>query len=95
MLNGAAAPSPPAFSIDAPPKRRHLFREQPRFRAASAARRRRPIESRPPVGSLFGILFRGPILRVVHTRPQIVRQIREAVIHQLGHYFGLARRRTG
>jgi predicted Zn-dependent protease with MMP-like domain len=34
-------------------------------------------------------IFRGPILRVAHTRPQIVRQIRETVIHELGHYFGL------
>jgi len=34
-------------------------------------------------------IFRGPILRVAHTLPQIVRQIRETVIHELGHYFGL------
>jgi predicted Zn-dependent protease with MMP-like domain len=34
-------------------------------------------------------IFRGPILRVAHTRQQIVRQIRETVIHELGHYFGL------
>jgi len=37
-------------------------------------------------------IFRGPILRVAHTRPQIVRQIRETVIHELGHYFGLGDR---
>jgi predicted Zn-dependent protease with MMP-like domain len=35
-------------------------------------------------------IFRGPILRVALTRVQIVRQIRETVIHELGHYFGLA-----
>ena len=34
-------------------------------------------------------IFRGPILRVARTRAQIVRQIRETVIHELGHYFGL------
>ena len=35
-------------------------------------------------------IFRGPILRVAHTRAQIIRQVRETVIHELGHYFGLA-----
>lgn len=35
-------------------------------------------------------IFRGPILRVARTRGQIIRQIRETVIHELGHYFGLA-----
>ncbi|HEV8432294.1 MAG TPA: metallopeptidase family protein [Thermoanaerobaculia bacterium] len=35
-------------------------------------------------------MFRGPILRIARTRAQIVRQIRETVIHELGHYFGLA-----
>ena len=34
-------------------------------------------------------IFRGPILRVARTRAQIVRQIKETVIHELGHYFGL------
>lgn len=34
-------------------------------------------------------IFRGPILRVARTRRQIVREIRETVIHELGHYFGL------
>ncbi|HEX7190225.1 MAG TPA: metallopeptidase family protein [Thermoanaerobaculia bacterium] len=35
-------------------------------------------------------IFRGPILRVAHSRTHIVRQIKETVIHELGHYFGLA-----
>ncbi|HEV8659362.1 MAG TPA: metallopeptidase family protein [Thermoanaerobaculia bacterium] len=34
-------------------------------------------------------IFRGPILRVARTRRQAVREIRETVIHELGHYFGL------
>ena len=34
-------------------------------------------------------IFRGPILRVTRTREQAVRQVRETVIHELGHYFGL------
>jgi predicted Zn-dependent protease with MMP-like domain len=35
-------------------------------------------------------IFRGPILRVTHTRAHAVDQIRKTVIHELGHYFGLA-----
>lgn len=34
-------------------------------------------------------IFRGPILRVTRSRAEAVRQIRETVIHELGHYFGL------
>ncbi|HEY3051934.1 MAG TPA: metallopeptidase family protein [Thermoanaerobaculia bacterium] len=34
-------------------------------------------------------IFRGPILRVARNRRQAVREIRETVIHELGHYFGL------
>src|SRR5881397_868497 len=34
------------------------------------------------------VIFRGPILRVAGTRSGAVRQIRETVIHELGHYFG-------
>lgn len=34
-------------------------------------------------------IFRGPILRVTRSRRDAVRQIRETVIHELGHYFGL------
>lgn len=35
-------------------------------------------------------IFRGPILRVSRTRSDAHRQIRETVIHELGHYFGLS-----
>jgi len=34
-------------------------------------------------------IFRGPILRVTRGRAAAVEQIRETVIHELGHYFGL------
>lgn len=34
-------------------------------------------------------IFRGPIMRVARTHRDAVRQIRETVIHELGHYFGL------
>jgi len=34
-------------------------------------------------------IFRGPILRVTRNRSDAVRQIRQTVIHELGHYFGL------
>ena len=34
-------------------------------------------------------IFRGPILRVTRGRDDAVEQIRETVIHELGHYFGL------
>jgi predicted Zn-dependent protease with MMP-like domain len=34
-------------------------------------------------------IFRGPINRIVHTHREAVEQVRETVIHELGHYFGL------
>jgi predicted Zn-dependent protease with MMP-like domain len=34
-------------------------------------------------------IFRGPILRVTRTRGDAVQQIRDTVVHELGHYFGL------
>jgi predicted Zn-dependent protease with MMP-like domain len=34
-------------------------------------------------------IFRGPILRVARDRREAVQEIRETVIHELGHYFGL------
>jgi predicted Zn-dependent protease with MMP-like domain len=35
------------------------------------------------------VLFRGPINRVSRTRHEAVQEVRETVIHELGHYFGL------
>ena len=34
-------------------------------------------------------IFRGPILRVARTRTAALHEIRDTVIHELGHYFGL------
>ncbi len=34
-------------------------------------------------------VFRGPINRVTRTRNEAVQEVRETVIHELGHYFGL------
>lgn len=34
-------------------------------------------------------VFRGPINRVTRTKDEAVREIRDTVIHELGHYFGL------
>jgi predicted Zn-dependent protease with MMP-like domain len=34
-------------------------------------------------------IFRGPILRISRTRLEAMREIRDTVIHELGHYFGL------
>ncbi|HKC23787.1 MAG TPA: metallopeptidase family protein [Thermoanaerobaculia bacterium] len=35
------------------------------------------------------IVFRGPILRVSETRAEALDEIRETVLHELGHLFGL------
>ena len=42
----------------------------------------------PPLPDQIAI-FRGPILRVARTRAEARRQVRDTVIHELGHYFGL------
>jgi predicted Zn-dependent protease with MMP-like domain len=34
-------------------------------------------------------VFRGPINRVTRTRHEAVQEVRDTVIHELGHYFGL------
>lgn len=34
-------------------------------------------------------IFRGPINRVTASRREAVEEVRETVIHELGHYFGL------
>ncbi|HYS52731.1 MAG TPA: metallopeptidase family protein [Thermoanaerobaculia bacterium] len=42
----------------------------------------------PPLPSQI-VIFRGSILRIARNHRDAVRQIRETVIHELGHYFGL------
>lgn len=34
-------------------------------------------------------IFSGPIGRIARTRGEAVREVRETVMHELGHYFGL------
>jgi predicted Zn-dependent protease with MMP-like domain len=35
------------------------------------------------------VIYRGPILRCCSSRREVVREVRDTVIHELGHYFGL------
>lgn len=42
----------------------------------------------PPLPDQIAI-FRNPILRIARNRREATREIRETVIHELGHYFGL------
>lgn len=35
-------------------------------------------------------IYRGPILRCCNSRREVVREVRDTVIHELGHHFGLA-----
>ena len=34
-------------------------------------------------------IFRGPILRIARSRHEATQEIRDTVVHELGHYFGL------
>lgn len=34
-------------------------------------------------------IFRGPILRYCRSRREVVREVRQTVMHELGHYFGM------
>jgi len=34
-------------------------------------------------------IYRGPILRECHDRLDVIRQVRDTVVHELGHHFGL------
>jgi predicted Zn-dependent protease with MMP-like domain len=35
-------------------------------------------------------LYRGPILALCRTRAEVIREIRDTVVHEIGHFFGLA-----
>ena len=35
------------------------------------------------------LVYRGPILRACSTRREVIREVRETVQHELGHYFGM------
>jgi predicted Zn-dependent protease with MMP-like domain len=34
-------------------------------------------------------IYRGPILRLCGTADEVVREVRDTVVHEIGHYFGL------
>ena len=34
-------------------------------------------------------IYRGPVLRCCRSRREVVREVRDTVVHELGHYFGL------
>lgn len=35
------------------------------------------------------VIYRGPILRYCRTRREVLREVRDTVIHELGHHFGM------
>lgn len=35
-------------------------------------------------------IYRGPILRLCRTPEEVVREVRDTVVHEVGHHFGLA-----
>lgn len=35
------------------------------------------------------LIYRGPILRSCETRREVLREVRDTVLHELGHYYGL------
>ncbi len=35
-------------------------------------------------------IYRGPILRICRTRRQVVDQVKQTVIHEVAHYFGIS-----
>ncbi len=36
------------------------------------------------------VLYRGPILRACDNRRDVIREIRDTLVHELGHHFGMA-----
>ncbi len=35
------------------------------------------------------VIYRGPILRLCETREKVVEEVRDTVVHEIGHHFGL------
>lgn len=35
------------------------------------------------------VIYRGPILRLCETREEVVGEVRDTVVHEIGHHFGL------
>ncbi|MEM6455186.1 MAG: metallopeptidase family protein [Acidobacteriota bacterium] len=36
------------------------------------------------------VIYRLPIVRICETRREVVREVRDTVVHELGHHFGLS-----
>ncbi len=34
-------------------------------------------------------IYRGPILRICHTKKEVVQEVRDTLVHEIGHHFGL------
>lgn len=51
-----------------------------------------PLEARDSFYSALPdrvVIYRGPILRYCTSRREVLREIRDTVVHELGHHFGL------
>ena len=35
-------------------------------------------------------LYRGPLVRISRDRRELIREVRDTLVHELGHYFGLS-----
>ncbi len=35
-------------------------------------------------------LYRGPLVRISRNRRELIREVRDTLVHELGHYFGLS-----
>lgn len=36
------------------------------------------------------VIYRGPIVRACESRREVIREVRDTVVHELGHHFGLS-----
>lgn len=36
------------------------------------------------------VLYRGPLLRISRSRRELIREVRDTLVHELGHHFGLS-----
>lgn len=47
----------------------------------------------PRIGGETILIFRGPLLRYCRSRKEVVEEIRDTVIHEVAHHFGIDDRR--
>ena len=36
------------------------------------------------------VLYRGPLVRISRDRRELIREVRDTLVHEIGHYFGLS-----